>query len=162
MKDLLIVCCACLTYISGFAQNNKVIIGTKKVQLNYGNQKDSLLLPVVSADYPALQKALSDTALFAGDKLPDIVENYSQCGCGTTGFSYKVEFSNNTFVSMRLFYEGMGAYSTSYQKWLTLFTVDGKSMPLNLILSDDGINFIFRKYKRILLFRILTAIRHNM
>jgi hypothetical protein len=154
MKDLLIVCCACLTYISGFAQNNKVIIGTKKVLLKYGIQKDSLLLPMVSADYPALQKALSDTVVFSGDKLPDIVENYSQCGCGTTSFSYKVEFSNNTFVSMRLFYEGMGAYPTSYQKWLTLFIADGKPQSLNQAIGDEGVNFLFKKYKTILLSRI--------
>nr|WP_294942337.1 hypothetical protein [uncultured Mucilaginibacter sp.] len=145
MKRLLIICFVCLTCLSGFAQKNKIIIGTKKVQLKYGDQKDSLLLPVVSANYPALQMALSDTALFAGDKLAYIVENYGQCGCGTTGFSYEVAFLNSSAISIKLFYEGMGAYPSSHEEWTTLDIETGKPFILRDGLTIAGQNLILSR-----------------
>lgn len=158
MKRLSVTIFLLFAGICGFAQKTLTakspVISTKRVYLQYGNQKDSLLIPVISNDYPALQKAFSDSVLFSGDKLPDVVDNYSTCGCGVTSLNYKVEYSNNLLVSIRLLYEGMVAYPSSYQKWLTLFVEDGKPIPLNTVLGEAGMDYVLQKYKAVLISRI--------
>ncbi|TFF40228.1 hypothetical protein [Mucilaginibacter psychrotolerans] len=158
MKRILIAICLIFACFRGFAQTKgkatPPIITTKKVYLQYQNQKDSLLIPVVSDDYPGLQKALSDSVLFSGEKLQDVIDNYRKCGCGITSLNYKVEYANSRMVSIRLYYEGMGAYPSAYQTWLTLLADDGNSISLNTALGDGGTDYILQKYKQILISRI--------
>ncbi len=133
------------------------IITTKKVMLTrQGSEPDSLMIPVVSANYPELRRALSDTNLFLGDKLDAVVKRYQADGSGITSFNYAVTFVNKDVISLELYYETMGAYPDNSQEWLTLNIHTGSAYPLSKEISPAGLDWIYTNYKALLKKRLST------
>jgi hypothetical protein len=128
--------------------NNKIITGTQMVYLNYQGQKDSLFMPLVSDQYPALKEALSDKNLFNGDRIEDIKAKYSSCGCGITGLSYEVSYASDNVISIMFYYDVMAMHREGYQEWLTLDVHTGKPYSLANEVTDQGTDYIAVLYKK--------------
>jgi hypothetical protein len=140
----------CLLVISTLAQQKpRSIITSKKVYIKYqGNaEKDSLVIPVVSDQYPALKEALSENVLFNGYSLDEIVEQYQKDGRGITSLSFEVPYESTAVISIVLSYEAMDAHPDSYQQRLTLDVKTGKQHPLTNELRSAGLNQLFKEYK---------------
>src|SRR5215216_4801904 len=129
-----------------YAQRRQpAIISTKIVLLKYQSQTDTLRLPVVNNKYPALKKAMSYQNLFDGDNLDSVVANYKNCGCGITGSDYEVTYQDAGIISIELFFETMGAYPDSYQRWHTLDIHTGKAYPIEKELNPAGLSWLYKK-----------------
>lgn len=127
---------------------------------NDGNPvDDSLLIPVVSAKYPGLQKALCDTSLFFGDKLDTVVKNYQLKGDGITSFYYEVPFINNGVISIKLCANTRAAYPDYSERWLTLDIHSGKAYPVSNELNRSGLDWIYKSYKALMKKRITEDIK---
>jgi len=152
MKNCLLLITFCLASLFCRAQggkpNNKIITGTKIVYLNYKDQKDSLHVPVVSDQYPALKEALSDKNIFNGDKTEELAAKYSGCGCGIISLYYDVAFANDNVISIVLYYDTMGDHPDSYQEWFTLDVHTGKPYSLTNELTDTGADHFAVLYKK--------------
>ncbi|MBD1385468.1 hypothetical protein IDJ75_09285 [Mucilaginibacter rigui] len=129
-------------------------ITTKPVYLKYQDSADTLYLPVVSNKSPELQKALSEKEILNGKTIAEVVSEYAECGCGITALNYDVNYFSGDIISVNLMYETMGAYPSSYQRWVTLNTKTGKPVLLSKILTAKGLRIIKARYKRILSERI--------
>ena len=148
-----------LTLQYGFAQKKAVtdyskIITTKKIILKYQDQTDSLMIPVVSDKYPELKNALCDTSLFFGERLDSVVNRYQTSGTGTTAFNYFITYINKDVVSLRLYYETMGAYPDQQTQSLTLNIHTGKAYAINKEISAAGLKWAYTNYKKVLKKRI--------
>jgi hypothetical protein len=143
---LLIACYA--TYAQTIKPGSNIIVSTKTVYLHYQDQKDSLMFPEASAQYPALKEALSPDNLLQGDKLEDVVANYQKCGCGIIGLSYAVGFVNTDVISIEIYYNRMDDHPTSYGEWLTLDVHTGKPYALDNEINQSGIDYITARYKK--------------
>lgn len=135
-------------------QRHPAIISTKIVRLKYQSQTDTLRLPVVNNKYPALKKAMSYQNLFDGDVLDTVVANYKNCGCGITGSEFEVTYQGGDIISIKLFFETMGAYPDSYWRWHTLDIHTGKAYPIEKELNPTGLAWLYKKYKQIVKQRI--------
>lgn len=93
-----------ITYAQTPKPGSDIIVSTKTVYMHYQDQKDSLMFPEVSAQYPVLKEALSPKNLLQGDNLEDVVANYQKCGCGITGLSYSIGFVNADVISIEIYY----------------------------------------------------------
>lgn len=142
--------------------HGKSAISAQRIILKYKKHGDSemeshadtLRIPVVAVEYPALKKALSYQKLFFGDDLKTLRENYADCGCGITSLNYEVAFENKDIISLKLLYETEAAYPSSYQQWLTLNKNTGNAYPLSAEIDQKGRNWLFKMYKDTLLKRI--------
>jgi hypothetical protein len=130
------------------------IVTSKKVVMRHHNETAVLTIPVASAKYPALRKALCDTCLFFGDSLEDVINDYRLEGSGITSLSYELTFVNKNIISLKLYYETMGAYPSESQRWLTLNTHTGQHYALKDEIIPKGLNWVLTKYKTILRKRI--------
>lgn len=152
MKYCLLAIAFLMVYQTNYAQTNKpasdIIVSTKTVFLYYQGQKDSLMFPEVSAQYPALKEALSPKNLLQGDKLEDVVANYQKCGCGITGLSYSVGFVNADVISVEIYYNRMDDHPTSFGEWLTLDVHTGKPFTLDNEINQAGIDYVTARYKK--------------
>jgi hypothetical protein len=154
MKRFFLLWYLCLFLNFCFAQEKPLpessyIITTKTVVLKHqDNIPDTLLIPVVSKKYPELRKALSEKNLFDGDDLDSIVTRYKTDGSGITSFSYKVTYLNKGLISLRLYYETMGAYPDNYERWLTLNIHSGKTYSITNEINMAGLKWVFTSYKR--------------
>jgi hypothetical protein len=135
-------------------QRHPAIISTKIVRLKYQSQTDTLRLPVVNNSYPALKKVLNYQNLFDGDNLDTVVANYKNCGCGITGSEFEVTYQGANVISIKLFFETMGAYPDSYRRWYTLDIHTGKIYSIEKELSPAGLSWLFKNYKHIVKQRI--------
>ncbi|QHS55376.1 hypothetical protein GWR56_07420 [Mucilaginibacter sp. 14171R-50] len=129
-------------------------VTTKVVPLKYKDQTDTLYLPQIADRLPQLQKALSEKELLTGETLQDVINEYTECGCGITSLQYEVTCLYSDLISIKLTYETMGAYPSTNQRWLTLNPNTGKAIPLSKIITPRGLQFIKAEYKKILLNRI--------
>ena len=150
---------ACSLYAQTKPENS--IISTKRVLLQYKNQRDTLWIPVVPDKYPALKKALAYQKLFDGDNLNAVIKNYDTCGCGVTGLRYAVTFEGKGIISIKIYVDYYGAYPNSYEKWYTLETATGKVYPVTRELNSAGLNWVLQNYKAILRKRIATEKQEN-
>jgi hypothetical protein len=146
--------CFSIFYSNAQKKSSKYIISTRSVALNYGDQSDTMRLPVVSAQYPELKKALSYERIFDGKSLEDVVKNYSTCGCGITALNYAITFENNDVLSIELYYETMGAYPDSEEQWLTLNIHTGQPYPVSNEINAEGVKWLFEHFKAALKQRI--------
>jgi hypothetical protein len=136
------------------------VISTKVVRLKYKGQTDSLRIPVVSAFYPELKEALSETKIFDGQTLAKLKLDYQKCGCNITGLDYEVTFVNKDVISVILRYETMGAYPDNYETWLTLDMHTGKPYPITKEITPAGMAWALNNYK-ILMKKELLRIRRS-
>lgn len=137
---------------------NSIITSQKIVVKNdeYPNGRPAIyLIPIVSKKYPELRKALSDTILFEGEKLDTVIKEYKEERMGFSSFSYEITFLNKNVISLKLSYEYEGAYSSEFEKWLTLSIHTGKVYPLNKEISQNHLKSIYKNYKFVLRKRIL-------
>jgi hypothetical protein len=162
MKHFLFVAALFFLFSLSYAQGVKPsdyrnIITTKKIILKYqDNEADSLLIPIVSDQYPELKKALCDTNLFFGDKLDTIIKRYQTNGTGITFFNYEVTFVNKDVISLKLHYETMSTYPDNAHQWLTLNIHTGASYPISKEINPAGLKWIYDSYKELLKTRILN------
>lgn len=122
--------------------------------MKHNNETAILTIPIVSAKYPALTKALCDTCLFFGDKLDTVIKNYQTDGFGITSFSYELTFVSKDVISIKLYYETMGAHPDESQRGLTLNIHTGQHYFLNNEISPKGVKWIYTTYKTALRKRI--------
>jgi len=131
------------------------IIGTKKVIMRHNSYnedstlttwKDSLLIPVASDKYPQLKKGLSE-AIFDGDSLASIVKRFEAEGTGITETSYEIPFENKDVISIKIYYECMGAHPDNYWVWHTLNVHTGKPYPISKEITIAGLKWIYHTYK---------------
>lgn len=125
----------------------KNIIFTQKVYMHYREQRDSLTLPVADDDYPQLKEALSPKNLLDEGGLDSIIKRYETDGTGITSFDYKVTYADNHVISIKLFYETMGAHPDNYSSYLTLDIHTGKPYQLSNELNPNGLLWVFHHYK---------------
>lgn len=157
LKSLLIVSLyCCFSIFWGYAQGKtpQHIISTQSVGMSYGDQSDTLRLPLVSDKYPELKKTLSYERIFDGKSLADVVKNYSTCGCGITELNYFVPFENKDVISIELYYETMGAYPDSEEQWLTFNIHTGQLYPLSNEINEAGMKWLLEHFKTTLRKRI--------
>ena len=159
MKNVLLLVGFAFIFQYGFAQQKSItdyrnILTTKKIVIKYQAQTDSLMIPVVSDKYPGLKKALCDTSLFFGDRLDTVIRRYQNNGTGITSFNYGITYINKDVVSLRLYYETMGAYPDEEKQSLTLDIHNGKAHPLSSEINSAGLNWIYTSYKKLLKKRI--------
>jgi hypothetical protein len=131
------------------------IISTKTIGLSYEQQKDTLRIPVVADQYPALKKALSDKNIFDGDDLQTVIKNYRSCGCGITALNYEVTFESDAVISIILYFDTMAAYPDEYQKYLTFNIKTGEIYPISKEVDAKGLKWIFDSYKSTVRKRII-------
>jgi len=160
LKGLLIAVVSIFLIIcDGYTQTRpsqkKSIISTKNVGLSYEQQKDTLRIPVVADQYPALKKALSDKDIFDGDDLQAEIKNYKSCGCGITALNYEVTFESDAVISIILYFDTMAAYPDEYQKYLTFNIKTGEVYPIGKEISVNGLKWIFDSYKSTVRKRII-------
>jgi hypothetical protein len=148
---LIAIVCTCSGVYQSGAQirpsQQKSIISTKTVLLSYDKQTDTLRIPVVADQYPALKKALSDKNIFDGDDLQAVVKNYQSCGCGIIGLNYEVTFESDAIISIILYFDTMAAYPDDYQKYLTFNIKTGDVYPISKEISAKGLKWVFDSYK---------------
>jgi hypothetical protein len=135
-------------------------ISIKTIPLKYREQADTLRLPIVSEKYPALKKALDYPNLLNGDDVDSVVANYKTCGCGITGSDFEVTYQASGIISIKLFFETMGAYPDSYWQWYTLDIGTGKAHSIQNELTPAGLAWVYKSYKKILKQRIINDKRH--
>jgi hypothetical protein len=161
MKHLLFVSALLLVFSYSYAQkitrlDYSNIITAKKIMLKYqDNADDSLMIPIVSDKYPELKNALCDTNLFFGNKLDTVIKRYQTDGSGITSFYYGVTFVNKDIISLRLYYETMGAYPDNFQELRTLNIHTGAVYPISKEINPKGLEWIYSTYKELLKQRIL-------
>jgi hypothetical protein len=109
---------------------------------------------VVSDKYPALKNALCDTSLFFGDRLDTVINRYQTSGTGITAFNYFITYINKDVVSLRLYYETMGAYPDQQTQSLTLNIHTGKAYPISKEIDPARLKWIYASYKELLKKRI--------
>ncbi len=131
------------------------IISIKTIPLKYKDQADTLRLPIVNKNYPALKRALDYSNLLNGDDIDTVVANYKTCGCGITGSQFEVTYQGADVISIKLFFETMGAYPDSYWQWYTFNIHTGKAHPIQNELRSDGLAWIYKNYKKVLKQRIV-------
>ena len=149
-------------YSQPIKSRGKSAISAQRIILKYKKHDDSemesradtLRIPVATAEYPALKKALSYQKLFFGDDLKTLRQNHTDCGCGITSLNYEVAFENKDVISLKLFYETEAAYPSSYQQWLTLNKHTGNAHPLSAEIDQKGRNWLLKMYRDTLLKRI--------
>lgn len=151
MKFLILVQALCLIALCSSAQQKPggirpSIISTKKVYMNHHGEKDSLLIPVVSSKYPALRDSI-DKNIFFGDPLDSVKKNYEKDGMGITEMSYEVTFENKELISLKIYYETMGAHPDSQTTYLTFDIATGKSHSISREINAAGLKWIYTKYK---------------
>lgn len=162
MRRFLVIPVLFLLFNCGYAQKKikiqpdySSIITTKKIILHYQhNEPDSLMIPIVSDKYPELKRALSDTNLFLGDKLDTVIHHYQNDGTGITSFNYQVIFANKDVISLKLYYETMGAHPDQSEEWLTLNMHTGAAYPISNEVNPEGMEWIYMSYKELLKKRI--------
>jgi hypothetical protein len=152
MKNLLLMVWLCV--INTFCCHAQKAITTRPVYLRYQDRADTLYLPMVSHDFPELQKALSEREILNGKTIKEVVSEYAECECGLTSLNYDISCFNKDVISINLMYETMGAYPSSGQQWINLYVKTGKPVLLSKILTPKGLSIIKAKYKRILSERI--------
>lgn len=145
MKRVIYLALFCLVSIAAFGQKPH-IIHTKKIQLTHKNQRDSLLMPIASPKYPALQAALCDTCLLFGNTLQEEIEDYAQNGYGITSLTYQISYQDARVISFILDYETMAAHPDAEQHLLTLDINTGKPHDLRKEISAAGIQTLFKRY----------------
>jgi len=149
---LLGICCVAF---KGYAQGaSPYIISSRIIPLKYHDRTDTIRLPVVSTQYPALKKALSYESIADGDNLPSVIKNYDTCGCGPTGLDYEVIFKSKNIISIKFYFDSMGAYPNTYQKWLSLNVHTGKLYPIVNEINAAGLRWIYKSYRDTLRRRI--------
>jgi len=157
---LTLALCAALNCFSQTSKTNtssSVIKSSKTVLLKHNNDKaDSLQIPVVAARYPQLQKALSERMLLDGRFAKAVADTFASTGMGITHLDFSVSFENDDVISVILNYETMGAYPSSYTKWLNLDKRTGKHYPLEDELTAKGMDEILKQYKAMLRTSILN------
>jgi hypothetical protein len=139
----------------------KSIISTKIVVLKFETQTDSLKIPVVSDQYPALKKALSYKNIFDGDALTDVIKNYQSCGCGIIRVDYEITFENKEIVSLIIYFDTMAAYPDDYQKFLTFNINTGELYSIKNEINPKGLKWIYDNYKATLNRRIAANKEEN-
>lgn len=147
---MLSVCFAfnCFSQVKKPGTGSSAIISYKTFRLKHDNDAvDSLHIPVVSSKYPKIQKALSDTALLNSQCAKAVVDTFASTGWGITHLDFKVSFENEDIISVILNYEYMGAYPSTYTKWLNLDKHTGKPYPLLSEITLKGVNEILKSYK---------------
>ena len=87
---------------------------------------------------------------FFGDQLDSVVHRYQTEGTGITSFDYEVTFAGKGVISLRLYYETMGAHPDQSTQWLTLNTHTGKAYPVGAEISQAGLTWIYASYKALL------------
>jgi hypothetical protein len=163
MKRILFSSIFILIFCSSYAQKQSLeysnIITTKKLVVrNKKNPTDNpsiYLIPIVSKKYPKLRDALSDTNLFHGAKLDSVIREYQTTGWGYASFSYEVTFVSKDVISIKLYYETMGAHPDESQQWLTFDIRTGKHYSLNNEIDPRGLKWVYTTYKTTLRKRIL-------
>jgi hypothetical protein len=150
MKYRLLAIAFLMAYHIGYAQKpgSNIIVSTKTVYLHFQDQKDSLMFPEASNQYPALKEALSPKNLLQGNTPEDVAANYQKCGCGITGLSYAVGFVNADVISIEIYYNRMDDHPSSYGEWLTLDVHTGKPFTLDNEINQAGVDYITARYKK--------------
>jgi hypothetical protein len=153
MKGYFVIYILCLYSLCSFAQDKTFkksrIITPKKVYMHYhGNaDKDSLVIPIVSAKYPELKKALSEEHLVNDEPVINNVKRFESEGTGITSLDYDIPFENKEIISIHLYYESMGAHPEEYQEWYTYNIHTGKLYPISNEINPTGLSWVYRAYK---------------
>lgn len=123
------------------------IITAKTVLMHRDGETDSLFIPVVNAQYPQLKAALSETHLFNDAPLAENIKHYEKEGVGITSLNYEITYENKGLLSIKLFYEYMGAHPDQSQNWRTLDIHTGKPYLISNEINAAGLQWLFRTYK---------------
>jgi hypothetical protein len=163
LKWLLIVLLNLSLAVNGYSQNKllpqKSIISPKTVVLRHESQTDTLTIPVVSNEYPELQKVLSYKAIFDGDDLADVEKKYESCSCGITGLNYDITFENKGIISIILYFYRSGV--ENIPQFLNLNISTGKVYDIADEINPDGLKWIVNTYKTTLRKRISLYKQQN-
>jgi hypothetical protein len=95
------------------------------------------------------------------ETIDDIKTNFAQCGCGTVGSSYEVNYNKNFLLNIRVFIETMGAYPSGYVNRYTFNTTTGEKLNINQLLKPSSLSKLAAKCNKILQERIAKTLEEQ-
>jgi hypothetical protein len=127
----------------------KFIYEDSVVYLNYLNQKDSLVFPIMPGESKEMQTSLRLENII-GISVDSIVSEYEKCGCGFTSFNYLMNFNNENVISFIFWTDFLGSYTEENVLYRNYDIKTGKQLKLNDELTEAGLDYVLLQYKSIL------------
>jgi hypothetical protein len=152
-----------------FSQNNKANFDFSKIKfiyedsvvfLNYKNQKDSLVFPIMPSASKEMQTSLRLENII-GLSVDSIVSEYEKCGCGYTSFEYLMNFNNESVISFIFLMDFSGSYNEENVLYRNYEIQTGKQRKLSDELTEAGLSYVLSQYKSILNSRLAKELNSN-